>query len=402
MSRRSQRWGVLLGAAIVAAGCTSVLGDFHLGAGGHDADANDASSGGSAGTGPGGSAGTTSSGGSAGSGGADAGCKIANDAVTASIFAPNENDPEAIALGRGSAGDYVYWIDRAGNEVRSAAESGQDAGMATTLYPSGQGGGSYGFGLICTDANGNAYWTDNTTSDSEVIWWSPSGHSATAIYGAGPTGGLFAVAADTTNVYYSYSLATTGQTLSWVQSQGGPSEPLVAVVNGQNDAKVEQLALTPQYVYLTADNSTTAYLEKAGVPFSAREQTKIVGNTAGPAGAIAATSDGAYVFWASGDALRKYVAGASDQTFENYGGSLRPSGVAVYNDGTTTWVYWTLVPRTPGGPSGMVMRRDVNGSLCSQVIARGQSDPVAIAVDSSGVYWVNAGPNGNVTKATLP
>jgi hypothetical protein len=389
---RSRRLPMLIGAALAAAACTSVLGDFHLGSreastasGG--SNGRDASSGGSAGsvptgvggTGPGGSsaAGGASA---AGSGGTDANCDAASPSAP---LVSNEDDPHAIAIG----GGYVYWVDTAGNAIKRVDESG---GTPEIIVPNMTSSAVTSPTCIGLDLSHDvAYWAD----DKELDTWTFGSNFATSV-----TSGTFsAVATEGQDVY----LGTYQGEISYV-AEGG-NTVLGSIVVGPNAGTIGGLVVDSNTVYLTVANASDghSHLDSVPVQFAGGVGNLANGSprAAGPALGLAeySANQETYVFWASGDALHRYDATSVQDAQFALAGTLEPAGVAVY-DGH---VYWTLAPMGGTG-TGEVLEQDVEGHSCRRVIASHQPDPVAIAVDSTGVYWVNAGPEGNVMKAALP
>ena len=101
----------------------------------------------------------------------------------------------------------------------------------------------------------------------------------------------------------------------------------------------------------------------------------------------------------SGKVMKLPTGGGTPTTLAS--GQDFPVAIAV----DSTSVYWTNAASASTGPAGTVMKVPITGGTNPTILASAQDRPYAIAVDSTTVYWLNSGTylvsNGAVMKVPI-
>jgi sugar lactone lactonase YvrE len=207
----------------------------------------------------------------------------------------------------------------------------------------------------------------------------PTQVAKTYIFGDAP------LAADRSNVYFSGYDSDKG-TLIRLPLAGG-KKTVLATVDGEN---IKLIAADSTSVYWTSGSSIMKVPLAGG---AAMELAK----TSGSGNVWGMASDGVHVYWTDmgsastekndGSVKRVAVAGGPVETIAD-GLPFKPWGIAVDD----IHVYWVINSDNDG--SIMRMRKTTRAS---SVLVSRQKSPVHLALDSSYVYWCNAG-NGVVAK----
>jgi hypothetical protein len=270
----------------------------------------------------------------------------------------------------------VYWTENTIGGVFKVAKTG--AGPITPIKPQDNVNGSVWF--IATDGT-NVYWTDRT--DAFIGYVSVNGgvvgHLANDVASSQP-----------------YGIAVGGGFVYWADFGSGGIWRAPAAGNHPSNATQVGTATSPTGI--GAMSGQVLWSEYAGFVYrgtngaSTSPGTPLTSTTNGGANVDSRflATDGTRIYWTMSD-------GNAVWTVPNAGGTATPIstveaepwGIAV----DTSGVYW--VNKNPNGAMANTIRRAqlVNGAWVVSTIAQNQGGPSSVAVDATAIYWTSFAGN---------
>lgn len=210
--------------------------------------------------------------------------------------------------------------------------------------------------------------------------------------------------ANATHVYWS-NFGHTGMPLSGSSSRimraalGAVSSTSIGApeifADGQMDARHLAIDATNSYLYWINGGSGPGKND-AGVmrmPLTGGTPTRLIAATY----PVDLALDSTYVYWLDSDLQtvnRAKLDGSSSTVL--YASGPKPVGLAL---GASSKIYW-LNRGTTGLSDGQVKSSPAFSFLPPTVLASAQAEPVDLAADTSGIYWVNRG-DGKVRRVAV-
>jgi hypothetical protein len=273
--------------------------------------------------------------------------------------------PFGIAVGA----TLVYWTDYAAGTVMGVPIVGGDV----VTFASGQGNPSG----VAVDAT-NVYWVSSPSNGEAAIVKEPVAGGIITTLASDQSEASF-IAVDATSVYWATSDSESSIVMKVALDGGTP----VTLASGQDWPG--GIAVDSESIYWTSqfgDDVVKAPLD----PIDGGTPVTLASGQNWPA-AIAVNASG--VYWDDYASVEGLAFASGAGTTFAIEPEARPSGIVA--DATT--IYWT------NSGAGLVLKAPIAGGTPT-TLADLQSSPVAVAVDSTYVYWIaDAYGGGAIMKA---
>jgi hypothetical protein len=305
-----------------------------------------------------------------------------------------ECQPVTLAVTHGSVGlaidsTFVYWADNEARAINKVSTALTHVGTPTVVVSGADVQNVQG---IATDGT-YVYWTNKS--------------AAGAVYRALPTGaGLTTIASNQAQPDW---IASNGTTVAWtnqtsnqvmaapVTSDGGVA-PRQLNLNGENGTVLAGIAIDSANVYYAAKTAGGGLAERVSLAGGG-----LVGEL-GTATFVGIAADSNYVYWTGGSAnpsVYQNTKAGTPTTEKAIAAGALICPLAVTSDGASVYFLdqGTTACAPPGNDGGALYRIPIgNGGALPPPLVGGLSDPQAIAVDGTAVYWVTGGATGAVMK----